>query len=148
MKHIKQLTLFLEEPSIKRNTDNLKLCTTCNHYKELNMFRPREYGAGNSLRTECSKCKNHKIKLVSFLKSENPKPDTKNYKCPCCKKTEIELKENGQFADRTVWVLDHNHITDKFRGWICNNCNNGLGRFKDDINILQNVIEYLKNNDK
>jgi len=45
-------------------------------------------------------------------------------------------------------VLDHNHLTDKFRGWICNNCNNGLGRLKDDVNILQNAMEYLKNNEK
>lgn len=40
--------------------------------------------------------------------------------------------------------LDHCHLTGKFRGWLCNRCNRGLGYFDDCIEGLQQAIEYLK----
>ena len=40
--------------------------------------------------------------------------------------------------------LDHCHVTSTFRGWICDNCNQTLGRVKDDINILKKMIAYLE----
>jgi hypothetical protein len=40
--------------------------------------------------------------------------------------------------------IDHDHSTGKIRGILCSNCNNGLGRFKDNIEHLKNAIIYLK----
>lgn len=40
--------------------------------------------------------------------------------------------------------VDHCHITGKIRGLLCNNCNAGLGRFKDDPMKLINALFYLK----
>lgn len=42
--------------------------------------------------------------------------------------------------------MDHCHETGSFRGWICDNCNVGLARFKDNINILKKAISYLEDN--
>lgn len=39
---------------------------------------------------------------------------------------------------------DHNHSTGKHRGWICMHCNTALGLVKDNIFILQRMIEYLE----
>lgn len=41
--------------------------------------------------------------------------------------------------------MDHNHKTEKFRGMLCSHCNRGLGNFKDNIEILEQAILYLKN---
>lgn len=41
--------------------------------------------------------------------------------------------------------VDHNHKTNKIRGLLCDNCNNGLGRFKDSVELLLKAIKYLKN---
>lgn len=40
--------------------------------------------------------------------------------------------------------LDHNHITNKPRGLLCNNCNDGIGKLGDDIGMLEKAVEYLK----
>jgi len=39
--------------------------------------------------------------------------------------------------------VDHCHETKKIRGVLCNNCNVGLGFFKDNVSSLQNAIKYL-----
>ncbi len=40
-------------------------------------------------------------------------------------------------------VVDHCHTTDKIRGILCNECNRGLGYFKDNIMSLENAVRYL-----
>lgn len=40
--------------------------------------------------------------------------------------------------------IDHCHETLLVRGLLCHNCNVGLGHFNNDIDLLENVIQYLK----
>lgn len=40
--------------------------------------------------------------------------------------------------------IDHNHKTGKYRGLLCDNCNIGLGHFKDSPELLRKAIDYLK----
>lgn len=40
--------------------------------------------------------------------------------------------------------MDHDHATGEFRGMLCDNCNAGIGRFKDDTMRLESAILYLK----
>ena len=39
--------------------------------------------------------------------------------------------------------LDHDHKTGKVRGILCKQCNNALGGFQDNIEILESAIKYL-----
>lgn len=39
--------------------------------------------------------------------------------------------------------VDHNHITGKARGLLCNNCNSGIGMFEDNVFLLNQAIKYL-----
>lgn len=63
---------------------------------------------------------------------EKIKPNMKIWTCPICKKTTIPGL-TGKV------VCDHNHKTGHPRAWICDSCNTGSGRFKDDITLLKNA---------
>lgn len=43
-------------------------------------------------------------------------------------------------------MADHCHKTNKFRGLLCNDCNLGLGRFFDSVDILEKAKNYLLKN--
>jgi hypothetical protein len=40
--------------------------------------------------------------------------------------------------------IDHNHTTGKVRSLICHHCNILIGMSKENINILNNAIQYLE----
>lgn len=59
-------------------------------------------------------------------------------KCAICRKADVGRKGS------TTLHVDHCHKTRMVRGLLCNGCNNGLGRFKDDPTLLRKAIAYLK----
>lgn len=56
--------------------------------------------------------------------------------CMICKKKEKDLT--------TGLCIDHCHTDNGVRGLLCQDCNRGLGMFKDNLDFLQNAIDYLK----
>ena len=49
-------------------------------------------------------------------------------------------------SDKKGLVVDHCHRTNVVRGIICENCNRGLGMFKDSTFNLLNAVGYLTKN--
>ena len=141
-KHIEQFELFyiLEKEILNENS---RRCVQCNEIKDITCFPYRE-ASHKARRKECRECNKESAALLRKLKRENPFPNAKEYKCPCCLRTEKEIRKNGGWPDRTIWVLDHNHTTKEFRGWICDNCNVAIGRFADSVSSLKKAINYLK----
>ena len=39
---------------------------------------------------------------------------------------------------------DHDHVTDKFRGFLCADCNSGLARYHDNPHLLRRASYYLE----
>ena len=52
-----------------------------------------------------------------------------NDSCAVCLKSETSKDKSQNIKPLSV---DHDHITGKVRGLLCNNCNRGLGNFNDD----------------
>ena len=40
--------------------------------------------------------------------------------------------------------LDHCHTTGRTRGFLCNQCNAGIGMFRDNQKLLDSAIKYLR----
>lgn len=58
-------------------------------------------------------------------------------KCAIC--------ETEDCASGKSLAIDHDHRNGQVRGLLCANCNNGLGRFGDDPDLLRAAIKYLDN---
>ncbi|CAD7772511.1 Recombination endonuclease VII [Candidatus Methanoperedenaceae archaeon GB50] len=121
----------------------MKICNICHILKEdMKDFEINQTDAKGrkTTRPSCRECRKM-IDGVAMKSSEKKRLDAMAPKgiftCPICQKTTIvEVTAN--------LVKDHDHLTGKGREWICDSCNTGLGRFKDDINLLKRAINYLK----
>jgi hypothetical protein len=61
--------------------------------------------------------------------------------CAICFKPETSVV-NGKIKPLAV---DHCHDSERIRGLLCARCNQAIGLLNEDINILNNAIEYLRN---
>ena len=142
------------EPEIE-----LKKCTKCLIEQPLDEFTIRQHitglGGKNGLSgrkdkkkwrfNHCKTCKNKEVKVIHRLKKIYPPPTSADYKCPGCDRTDFEIRKNGsEYGTRTVWRLHHNHITDEFEGYFCDDCNASMGRAQDDPKILRSLAENLE----
>lgn len=64
--------------------------------------------------------------------------DAQGGKCAICREATV-----GNKARKNLFI-DHCHSTDNVRGLLCGNCNNLLGHAKDNPQILQSAMDYLK----
>ncbi len=124
-----------------------KVCNMCNRLLSVEKFEKNQNGKDNRTvrRPSCNDCRNiingTKMTGAEKRKMNKTKPNMEIWTCPICKKTTIP-------GLTSKVVCDHNHKNGHPREWICDSCNTGLGRFKDDISLLKNAIKYLKKNDK
>jgi DNA-directed RNA polymerase subunit RPC12/RpoP len=61
-------------------------------------------------------------------------------KCAICGKEDDTVLSSGAYKRLAV---DHCHKTGKLRGILCENCNRGIGMFKDNQELLEQAIRYL-----
>lgn len=66
--------------------------------------------------------------------------DRQNGLCAICQEPETSVI----YGRPKTLAIDHNHESGEVRGLLCSNCNNGLGRFRDDADLLYRAAEYVK----
>ena len=110
------------------DTDN-KICRTCNLEKHISDF----YLDRGAVYSRCKDCCKKEAKILAEIKKTAP-PKPKNGKCECC----------GRITKK--WYCDHCHDTLKFRGWVCFDCNQGIGFLGDkSIGVFRALVYLLKN---
>lgn len=113
------------------NISITKKCVYCGEDKLLSEFHNKHSGK-YSKDSRCKICKNERQKRVKYILKHQAPPKPIQSICGCCGKHTEKL------------VPDHDDKNNKFRGWICENCNTGIGKLGDDIGGLQIAIDYLK----
>lgn len=147
--------------------ENKKFCSSCDSIKLRNEFTVNSL-KWDGLASKCKKCrsvKRHNNRAednTNFLAYEHRPYVIRNNKnssykrqygitidqyeqmlieqnnvCKICQKPEkSKTKKN--------LTVDHSHITGKVRGLLCHSCNVSIGLLKEDLNIIENLLIYLK----
>lgn len=150
----------------------MKICIDCKLEKSLDMFYKRSDGTPRSYCKECHATRNRKwVENNRERKRENERNQyhrnpqrAKNWKlkrdfgisleeyhellekqygkCAICKQEETAIHPSGK---RKRLAVDHDHDTGRVRGLLCENCNHGIGKFKDSPDRLIEAANYLSN---
>ena len=89
-------------------------------------------------RKELWKIKNYKEIYNITIEDYNNLLLLQDNKCKICKKDYSNEKKK--------LAVDHCHVSGKVRGLLCTKCNMCLGGVNDNIEILKEMILYLKEN--
>lgn len=103
-----------------------KTCKICKQDKPLDLFGRN----GTWKRPECKECYAKLLRDYYQIRKKQKVPEL-GAPCECCGSTEHKLH----------W--DHCHETHEHRGWICNNCNTGIGKLGDNIEGVLKAVDYL-----
>ncbi len=129
-----------------------KTCTGCNNIKTIENFRFTNQHYRSSY---CKPCDNKRRENYRRLHPEKEYRRGKNkrlkrlYKIDLKEYDELVIKQKNKCSicpNEGNLVVDHSHITGKIRGLLCSTCNVGLGMFKENIELLEASIRYLKIN--
>jgi hypothetical protein len=82
------------------------------------------------LNSACRPCHVHRTSVVTKLKKKHKHPPA-GTPCQCC----------GRISKL---FLDHTHDKDEFRGWICRECNSGIGLLGDSVEGVRKALDYLE----
>jgi hypothetical protein len=131
----------------------LKLCSKCDQEKPLSSFYARGDKKGTALKNVCSSCiveenkvrrnknpdkfKDYDLKR-SFGIGISEYNEMFNGQGGCCK-----ICKKHQTTQKRALAVDHCHNTGLIRGLLCQECNSGLGKFRDSTEFLESAIKYL-----
>lgn len=120
---------------------------TKEHIKARKLAFSRKWYATNKERlvevrkTQRSQIKNRHLKWAFgiTLNDYNQMCEKQNNLCAICNKS--ETKKHGDIVRKLA--VDHDHSSGKIRGLLCTRCNAGIGSFEDNIELLNDAINYL-----
>lgn len=134
-----------------------KRCTKCDEHKPRAEFYPHSV-AKNGVSAWCRLCTNNTTKRTQ---KENPEKAR-----AACKKSKLKTKWGLTIAEYDAMLaaqgggcavcktqtpggmgrfpVDHDHVTGKIRGLLCNLCNVGLGHLKDSPTLLRQAADYIE----
>ena len=137
----------------------MKQCKKCLEWKPLTEYSKKNAkGRKPSLQPRCKECSKEDTNLWRSQQSSERLKDlyykrmygmsleeysilleTQQNKCKLCYR---DITIEGLGPDRAV--VDHCHKDGHVRGILCNECNRALGYFHDNIQALENAIDYLR----
>ena len=140
-----------------------KLCKICTRdsqqkYRGRTVDTVTPVGPRNADKTHCAR--NHSYEEHGFSKVDGSRGCRRCVKASRIAKSyglsldqfEAELEKqnwcclicSGPFESEPEAHIDHCHASGAYRGLLCNNCNQGLGRFFDRPDLLRAAAEYLE----
>lgn len=145
----------------------MPICTKCGIKKEPSEFHERK-DTKSGKRSHCKDCVNKRNLSKYYLCEKTAKSHHKaarkhslrvkygitpeDYEeflkvqggvCYICGGKEERLRPR-KFEGPSLLCIDHCHKTGKVRKLLCHNCNGALGQVKESIEVLENMIKYIR----
>lgn len=140
-------------------------CTICHEFKLWDGFT-KSIGHRLGYRPQCKTCTSNQAKKYyinnkdavlakgrAVNKTEHRRSYVRKYQRERFRKINESLASRprpeaceicGDVGDCKGIVFDHDHMTGKFRGWLCNRCNRVIGMVKDSSVTLKQMVQYLE----
>ena len=139
----------------------MKTCKICNELKPLTEFyQTVKNGTPYGHHGKCKKCyvkkqqenydpvkkRDENLKRVYGIGIEeyNTLLEKQGHKCAICNSTDPKGRKSGRGGGVDVFYVDHNHKTGEVRGLLCNVCNRTIGYVNEDVELIKNMIKYVK----
>lgn len=104
-------------------------------YKEWDSKHRKKLG---QLRNTQEVCRRLNWKVEDYYKMHSDQ----NGKCAICNLEETsKSRTDGKIR---ALAIDHCHKSGKIRNLLCHDCNTGIGKFKDNIELMKQAILYLE----
>jgi hypothetical protein len=124
------------------DNERFRQCYDCKELLPMSRFGRETSSTVRGLhKTACKACLKKNNKSGREAKKVLGLRPPLNHQC-VCKKIYLGDDPNDPQA-RRIFVPDHDHQTGLARGWLCRECNTGLGKIRDDTNTLVAMIAYL-----
>jgi hypothetical protein len=129
-----------------------KICSKCKLEKPLVDFHASKLGKFGK-RGECKSCGNAYMRQRPTKRAAGRRSTIRRYGLELEQFNKLRVAQKFACAIcglpessnlHGVLYIDHSHETHKVRGLLCLECNNGLGKFRDNPALLARAIEYLK----
>lgn len=157
--HICKKCRYGYEPRVKYKPE--KICNICNKLKPINEYHlvNRKLGFYSG---DCKICYNLKRTSIDYTERDAKRPQElkqqysrnsllKKYKLSNDQYNKMVEEQKGlcyicnqEPTQGKKLSIDHCHTKGNVRKLLCNNCNLGLGNFKDNPKTLQAAIKYLE----
>lgn len=135
----------------------MKSCTKCNLILDFTEFNKKNKSSSTGYQSQCRKCNNkvnvewnkktkdvrrHRLLHYSYglsLGAFDTMMQEQEGRCLIC---QFKFDMNGEHNQKAM--VDHCHETGQIRGLLCNMCNQGIARFRDNPEIARRAATYLE----
>jgi hypothetical protein len=132
-----QLELFeKEEEQVYYAGEGFKHCLACDRTLPIASFgKLLTTGSGKQFyQARCKPCSSARFVVVYHIRKTAPPVPAA---CECCGKDFSDVVKKNIH-------MDHCAETETFRGWLCQQCNVGLGYLGDDLDGVTKAVAYLE----
>lgn len=129
----------------------MRSCLKCSEVKDETEFY-KDRNRKDGLRTKCKVCWNEDSLTYYYTNKESLVEKRKDYHyrrtygISLEERDSKEARQNGRCMicnEEKALVVDHCHDSGKVRDMLCITCNQALGMFKEDKEILERAIIYI-----
>lgn len=134
------LAMFVSNPRGKYGRENI--CNECSNtrsaeYKKNNSEKVRESSRKWARENrDKNRSTHYKHRYGIVLDDYNRMFEEQDGYCGICGTHQARFKKR--------LAVDHCHETGDVRGLLCDDCNKGLGNFKDNVDYLSKALQYLR----